>query len=115
MNWAPNALTPADNWVTFVSNQSIYGNSAIYYNPTVQACVNAFTATSDVTSIQSLCTKAQAQLYNDAPYAWLGVSGLWYGGGSFVWQKGAVRSFYFDPIWSGGNTAPLFNTITFVG
>jgi ABC-type transport system substrate-binding protein len=115
VNWAPATITPADYWVTFVSNQSLYGNSAIYYNPTVQACVDAFTATSDITSIQSLCTKAQAQIYNDAPYAWMGVSGLWYSGGSFVWQKDVIRSFNFDPLWSGQDTAPLFNTVTFGG
>ena len=42
--WGPAALTPADYWQTFVSNQSTYGNYAVYSNPTVQTCVNAFDA-----------------------------------------------------------------------
>src|SRR5207244_5385327 len=78
--WAPAALTPADYWLSFVSNRSLYGNWAVYYHPKVQACVDSFTSSIDVTYIQSLCKQAQAQIYNDAPYAWLGVAGLWYSG-----------------------------------
>src|SRR5262249_1897083 len=50
--WAPNALTPADNWLSFVSNGSLYGNWGAYYNPVVQKCVDSFTSISDITSIQ---------------------------------------------------------------
>ncbi len=42
--WGPATLTPADYWVTFVSNTSLWGNWPGYSNPTVQACVNAFTS-----------------------------------------------------------------------
>ena len=113
-DWAPATLTPADYWVSFVSNQSFLGNYAIYSNPTVQACVNAFTSTSNITQIQALCTPAQKQIYDDAPYAWLGVNGLWYVDGSLVWQKSVVKSFYVDQVWSGQDLAPMFNTVTFV-
>jgi peptide/nickel transport system substrate-binding protein len=112
-DWAPATLTPADYWVSFVSNQSFLGNYALYTNPTVQACVNSFTSTSNITQIQALCTPAQKQIYNDAPYAWLGVNKLWYVDGSLVWQKSVVKSFYVDQVWSGQDLAPMFNTVTF--
>jgi len=111
--WAPDALTPADNWVSFVSNESFFGNFAGYYNPTVQNCVNAFTSTTNTAQIQSLCTLAQTQIYNDAPYAWLGSLRLWNIDGSLVWQKSVVSGFDLDPVFSGENTIPLFNTVTF--
>jgi len=112
-SWAPGTLTPADYWETFVSNESLIGNTAIYYNPTVQAAVNAFTTSTNVTYIQGLVEKAQAQIYQDAPYAWLGVPKLWYSDGSLVWQKGVISGFDVDPVWSGMDTAPIFNTVTF--
>jgi hypothetical protein len=56
---------------------------------------------------------AQAQIYNDAPYAWLGVMKLWDVGGSVVWDKSLINNFYMDPTFSGANTIPVFNTVTF--
>ncbi len=113
-DWAPATLTPADYWVSFVSNQSFLGNYAVYTNPTVQACVNAFTSYSRTShKIQALCIPAQKQIYHDAPYAWLGVNGLWYVDGSLVWQKSVVKGFYVDQVWSGQDLAPMFNTVTF--
>jgi ABC-type transport system substrate-binding protein len=112
--WGPATLTPADYWVTFVSNASVWGNWPGYSNPTVQACVNSFTSTNNVTKIQQLCTAAQQQIYKDAPYAWLGTFGLWLPpGGSLVWKNGVVKSFLVDPVWTGESTAPIFNTVTF--
>jgi ABC-type transport system substrate-binding protein len=113
VSWAPSALTPADDFVNWVSNQSSWGNTAIYYNPIVQNCVNSFTATDNVSYIQSLCKAAEIQIYNDAPYAWLGVNTLWDSSGSLVWQKGVIKSFLLDPVWGGENTAPIINTVTF--
>jgi ABC-type transport system substrate-binding protein len=85
--WGPATLTPADYWVTFVNNQSVWCDWATYSNPTVQACVNAFTSTTDAGAIQTACQKAQQQIYNDAPYAWIGTFGLWEpAGGSLVWN-----------------------------
>ena len=111
--WSPNAMTPADYWVTFVSNRSAFGNWAIYSNPTVEAGINAFLDSSNVTYIQSMVARAQAQVYKDAPYAWLGTSRLWDVAGSIAWQKGVVSGFYMDPVWGGQTTAPVFNTVTF--
>jgi peptide/nickel transport system substrate-binding protein len=111
--WAPSALTPADNWVSFVSNASSWGNWAGFSTPTVQACVSALTSSSSVSSIQSTCSSAQQQIYTDAPYAWLGYSKLWYYAGSLAWQNGVIKSFYLDPDWNGIDTMPLINTVTF--
>jgi peptide/nickel transport system substrate-binding protein len=111
--WAPSAVTPGDAWVSFVSNSSSWGNWAGYSNPTVQACVNAFTSSSSVSQVQALCKPAQAQIYNDAPYAWIGYYKLWYVAGSLAWQKGVISGFYLDPAWNGIDTMPLINTVTF--
>ncbi len=111
--WSPDALTPADNWISFVSNSSLWGNWAAYSNPTVQACVDAFTTTSNTSEIVSLCTAAQQVIYDQAPYAWVAVNGLWLGDGSIVYNNKVVSGFYVDPLWSGDSTLPLFNTVTF--
>ncbi len=113
--WGPATLTPADYWVTFVNNQSLWGDWAGYANPTVQACVNAFTQTTNVTFIQNLCTAAQQKINQDAPYAWIGTTHLWLPeGGSLVWKKSVVSGFLVDPVWDGQSTEPIFNTVTFV-
>jgi len=112
--WGPATLTPADYWFTFVSNESTFGNWAVYSSPSVVACANAFTSSTNTSYIQSLCKTAQAQIYNDAPYAWLGLVTLWYAAGSLVWQKSVVSGFLVDPVWDGQDTAPIFNTLTFV-
>jgi len=112
--WAPSALTPADNYVNWISNQSLNGNQAIYYNPVVQECLNSFFSSgSNTSNIEALCAKAQTQVYNDAPYAWLGTAGLWWADGSLVWKNGVIKSMYLDPYFTGWDTAPFFNTVTF--
>ena len=112
--WSPATMTPADYWVTFVNNGSIWGNWPAYSNPTVQKCVNAFTSTTDVGTIQSICKAAQQQIYNDAAYAWIGTFKYWLPpGGSEVWNHNVVAGFFVDPVWNGQNTGPIFNTVTF--
>ena len=113
--WGPATVTPTDYWITFVSNQSVWGNYAAYYNPIVQKAVNAFfTNSSNPAYLQSLVQAAQAQIYQDAPYAWLGTFGLWLPwGGSIVWKTGVINSFLVDPVWTGQSTEPIFNTVTF--
>jgi ABC-type transport system substrate-binding protein len=113
-NWAPATLTPADYWLSFVSNSSSWGNQAGYARPDVQPCVNSFTSTQNISFIQSLCKTAEDQIYNDAPYAWLGIMKLWFAGGSLVWNRNIVKSFFVDPVWSGQTDTAIFNTVTFV-
>jgi ABC-type transport system substrate-binding protein len=109
--WAPGALTAADNWVSFVSNNSSWGNWAGYSSPSVQACINAFLTSSSASSTVSTCTTAQKAVYDDAPYAWLGYAKLWFYSGSLVWKNGVVKSFSLDPDWNGIDTMPLINTV----
>jgi len=112
--WYPSTMTPAEAWVDFLSEHSTWGNTAIYSNPTVQKCIDSFTSTTDESLIKSLCTAAQQQLYEDAPYGWIGALKLWYGDGSIVWQKNVVNSFLLDPVFGGQDSDPILNTVTFV-
>ena len=111
---APYSLTPASYWDFFVSNSSVDTNQAAYYNPIVQACVNGFTTISNITLLQNTCKAAQMQIYNDAPYYWVGQMKLFTGDGSIVWQKNTIKSFYVDPLFSALSDQPLLNTVTFV-
>jgi ABC-type transport system substrate-binding protein len=113
--WGPYGLTPADNWVSFMSNTSVWGNWAVYNNPIVQNCVNLYTNSADVSAIQSACRAAQTQANNDAPYYWMGVSNLWIpSGGSTVWNKNVIKGFLLDPTFGGQSSLAIFNTVTFV-
>jgi len=62
-----------------------------------------------------LCTAAQKQMYDDAPYIWLGAIKLVFGGGSVAWQKSVVKSALLDPVFTGISSTVIFNTVTFVG
>jgi ABC-type transport system substrate-binding protein len=112
--WGPYGLTPADDWVSFMSNASLWGNWAAYNNAVVQKCVNVYTASNNATYIQALCKPAQAQVYNDAPYAWIGVDNLWLPpGGSSVYNKNVISGFLLDPTFGGQSSVAIFNTVTF--
>lgn len=113
--FAPSAPTPAEAWIMFASKNTPANNYAIYSNPTVQKCVDAWTSESDANVIKSLCTVAQKQMYDDAPYIWLGSIKLVFGGGSVAWQKGVIKSALLDPIFTGISSTVIFNTVTFVG
>jgi hypothetical protein len=63
--------------------------------------------------VQSLISKAQEQIYNDAPYAWIGVLRTQYLGATIVAQKNMINSYYVDPVWTGEDSVPIFNTVTF--
>lgn len=111
--WAVDRLTAADDWITFVSNQSYSGNTALYSNPVVQNAITALLGSNNLTYIHDQLAAAETQIYNDAPYAWLGVMKLWYSDGSLVWKKGVIHSFYVDPTMTAWDTAPFINTVTF--
>ncbi len=111
--FAPAADTPADAWLLFVNNATVSNNWAIYSNPTVQKCVNGFTTVSDSTQLVNLCTAAYSQIYNDAPYLWLGTIKPFFGAGSLVWKNSVVSNAYVDPVFSGQSSTVIFNTVTF--
>jgi ABC-type transport system substrate-binding protein len=112
--FAPAAPTPADNWLLSVNNQTASNNWAIYSNPVVQKCVNDWTNGASNSTLISDCTTAQKQVYNDAPYAWLGTLKLVFGAGSLVWNKNVVKSMLLDPVYTGQSSTAIFNTIQFV-
>jgi len=112
--WAPSALTPTDYWTGFVSSRSLWGNYAAYSDPTVDKAVLKLSQTGDINEITDALKIAQEKIYNDAPYAWIGTTNLWAYDGSVVWDRNLIKQVYFDPCYSGVNTAPIFNTIEFV-
>lgn len=113
--FAPGAATPADAWILFANKNTPANNWAIYSNPIVQKCVDSWTSTGDLTTIKNLCTQAQQQIYNDAPYIWLGTVKLVFGGGSIAYQKTVVKSLLLDPLFTAMSSTVIFNTVTFVG
>jgi ABC-type transport system substrate-binding protein len=113
--FAPGAPTPADAWLLFANQNTPANNYAIYANPTVQKCVDGWTSTNDLSVIKSLCTAAQKQMYDDAPYIWLGAIKLVFGGGSVAWDKGVIKGGLLDPVFTGISSTVIFNTVTFVG
>jgi len=112
--YAPDQPTPADSWLTWVSNETAGGNWAIYSNPVVQTCVNDLTNGTPQSALTTACTAAQLQVANDAPYVWLGSVKLFFGGGSIVWNNQIVKGFLADPVFSGQSAVAIFNTVTFV-
>lgn len=112
--FAPAAPDPADAWLLFVNNETASNNWALYSNPTVQTCVNDWTNGSSNSTLLAACTAAQAQVYNDAPYIFLGTLKLVFGAGSIVWNKNVVKSMLLDPVYTGQSSTAIFNTIQFV-
>ncbi len=112
-NYAPDILAGSDPWVTFVTADGD-GNWAVYNNSVVNNAVSSFYTSNNQTYILSQLAIAQKQVYDDAPYAWIGTLGLMEGSGSLAYNSQIISGFYTDPMWSGTNTMPVLNTITFV-
>ena len=113
--YSPDFVSPADYWVAFVSSYSLWGNQAIYSNPIVDEGVAMMGQTNNETQIISALAKAQQQIYNDAPYVWLGETNLLVIDGSYVWNKNVISYMYYDPNYQGVTDVPPFNTIVFRG
>ena len=113
-DFAPGVPSPADAWISFVNLNSPTGNYANYGNPVVQQCVDVWFSTTNVTTIKDACAAANAQIYQDVPYIWLGTPTLPLSAGSVVWDKSVVNGFLMDPTFTGDQSTPILNTITFV-
>jgi len=111
-NAQPVFLSPADYWTDFVSDLSPVSNTAIYSTPITEACQHSFFNASSIATTQSICARAQAQIYKDAPYWGWGSTKYVAGDSSPAWDKNVVQSGYMDPIYSGISTIPIFNTIS---
>ena len=112
--FAPDEPTPADSLLTWVSNESVTQNSAIYYNPTVQICVDDLTNGASQSALISACTAAQQVVAEQAPYIWLGTLKLSFGGGDVVYNNQVIKSLLMDPEFSGDSDTAIFNTVQFV-
>ena len=104
--------TPVDNWATYVT---FAGFDLAFWqtNATVALTAALQGGSANQTYIMQLAKQAQADVYNQAPYIWIGVFQLVLGDGSVAYQKSVINSFYFDPMWSGATVPPIFNTVTF--
>ena len=108
--------TPVDNWSVFTicEGASYCPNEFGGWgsNATV-AYVNALLGgNTGGTSITQLAQAAQQSVYDQAPFIWIGALKLVTGDGSVAYQKSTVGGFCFDAMWSGADTAPIFNTVT---
>jgi peptide/nickel transport system substrate-binding protein len=109
----PASLDPVSEWVGLATNSSLSSNDAIYNNPAVLNCATAMRIAPNASSTQATCQLAEQEIYNDAPYAWLGELHLWWGDGSIVYNKDVIAGFYLDPLWNSLMSTALINTITF--
>ncbi|MGO9643736.1 MAG: ABC transporter substrate-binding protein [Candidatus Bathyarchaeia archaeon] len=107
--------TPADPWMWSANDNPPCCNFAMYSTPASQKCIDAWTSTMNTTVIKNLCAKAEAEMYYDAPYIWLGTPKLALGGGSLVWDNHVVRSLLMDDCFTASDYTAIFNTVTFVG
>jgi ABC-type transport system substrate-binding protein len=111
--------TPLDDWSVFTTCQSavdcLNEFSGWQSNSTV-ALVNALSGGStNQTYILQLAKQAQQSVYEQAPFIWIGVLKLVVADGSVAYDKTAISGFCYDPMWSGADVPPIFNTVTFVG
>jgi peptide/nickel transport system substrate-binding protein len=110
--YAPDYISPADFFTSFVSKYSPWSNYAIYDSPDADNAINLVTQTSNQTELLQAFAAAQGQIYQDAPYAWLFVAKLPLIDGTDVYNTTAVGSFYMDPNLFGVSDIPMLNTIT---
>jgi peptide/nickel transport system substrate-binding protein len=112
-NWGPTFLSPAEYWVAFVSNTSAYGDTALWATPTSNGCAASFFNGSSIATIQSICGQAQSELQASGAYfGWVSLK-YFHGASSTAWLNSDIKSVYFDPLWTGITTDPVFNTVEF--
>jgi peptide/nickel transport system substrate-binding protein len=103
--------TPLDDWVTFASPAGF--NPSLWASPNITQLLEAMTNGSSETTIQGLEGIIELQMYNQAPYIWLGIPQLMLVDGSLAYKTSVIKSFFIDPCWTGANMGPVFNTIVF--
>jgi peptide/nickel transport system substrate-binding protein len=109
--YTPDFMTPVDYWSFFVTNYTLFGNYAIYNNPSVDADVAFMFHSDNQTAIVQHLALAEAQIAKDAPYAWLFDAQLPLASGSYAYNKSVIGGFYADPNLIGVCTIPIINTI----
>jgi peptide/nickel transport system substrate-binding protein len=109
--YAPDFMTPVDYWSFFVTNYTLFGNYAVYSNPTVNTNVAFMFHSDNTTAILQHLAIAQEQIMKDAPYAWLFDAQLPLASGSYAYNKHVIGGFLADPNLEGVDTDPILNTI----
>jgi peptide/nickel transport system substrate-binding protein len=109
--YPPDFIAPADFWTQFVTNASLYGNFGMYDNPTVDQAVTYLHDTNNQTLQLQELTKAQQQIYDDAPYAWLFVANLPLVDGTYAYNTHVIGGFYLDEVLGGTTDGPVLNTV----
>lgn len=109
----PAFLSPVEYWTAFVTNSSAFSNTAIFSTPITDACQESFFNGSSVATIQSICTQAQQEVYDEAPYWGWGICTYLFGDSSPAWDTSVIQNAYMDPLYGGISTIPIFNTMTF--
>jgi peptide/nickel transport system substrate-binding protein len=110
--YAPDFISPADFFTSFVSQYSIYSNYAIYDDPAIDTAINLVTQTTNQSQLLQAFTVAQQKVYNAAPYAWLFVAQLPLIDGTDVYNTKVVSNFYMDPNLFGVSDIPVINTVS---
>lgn len=110
--YAPDYISPADFFTSFVTKYSQWSNYAIYDDPASDYAVELTTQTTNQTQLLRAFTVAQSDVYNAAPYAWLFVAQLPLIDGTYVYNTKSIASFYLDPNLFGVSDVPILNTIT---
>jgi peptide/nickel transport system substrate-binding protein len=104
-NWADPTITPIDNFDAFVYSQG-FGNWAIYNSTVCDQFVNSWFANpTNTTYLTGLGAQCQSQVYQAAPYVWIGDLQLFFGDGSIVWNNHVISGFVPDPLM--GDIPPL--------
>ncbi len=113
----PVTLTPADYWVTFVSNASVRatGQGKLQSRPS-KSVSTLLQSSTNVSLIQvPLYGCSSPYSYKDAPYAWLGTFGLLGRGWWFHRvEKQRRQESLCPPVWMIIRYQVFFNTVTFV-
>jgi len=107
----PDYISPTDYLGQFTTNQSSYGNFALYNTDATYTAFRTFISSNDPATLRQAMIGAETQIYNDAPYDWLFLPRLYLVGGSYVYSTQAIHSLYIEPNIFGEQDLPLLNTV----
>jgi len=108
----PDYISPTDYLGQFTTNQSSYGNFALYNSDSTYTAFQTFISSNNPATLTQAMTSAETQIYHDAPYDWLFLPRLYLVGGSYVYNTQVVHNLYIEPNIFGESDLPLLNTIS---
>jgi ABC-type transport system substrate-binding protein len=108
----PDYVSPTDYLGQFTTNQSSYGNFALYNTNPTYAAFHTFISSNDPAALLQAMKSADQQIYNDAPYDFLFLPTLYLVGGSYVYNTQVVHHYYIEPNIFGESDLVILNTIS---